>query len=78
MDRQLYKQEIQRLLAEVKGLEIVDGAVTNVLLLKGTTGEASYRAPAQSSIAGVLLASGRYSSSIACAGQHSCMIIMCQ
>ena len=57
MDRQLYKQEMQRLLAEVPQLEVVDGAVTNVLL-QGADGTTTYRTPAQSSIAGVLLASG--------------------
>lgn len=57
MDRQLYKQEIQQLLADVKRLEIIDCAVTNVLL-QSPDGDATYRAPAQSSIVGVLLASG--------------------
>ena len=59
MDRQLYKQHMQQLLAAVPGLEIVDGAVTNVLLESykncgtGASGDVSNTA-----IAGVMLASG--------------------
>ena len=59
MDRQLYKQEMQQLLADVSGLEVVDGAVTNVML-QSPDGTTTYRTPAQSSVAGVLLASGVY------------------
>lgn len=58
MDRKLYKQEMQQLLAAVPGLEVYDGAVTNVLL-SSSGSDATYRAPAQSAIAGVMLASGK-------------------
>lgn len=59
MDRQLYKQKMQSLLAAVPGLEIVDGAVTNVLLgasrrHTGVRGQSQ----ANRAIAGVMLASG--------------------
>lgn len=59
MDRQLYKQEMQRLLAAVPGLEIVDGAVTNVLL-SGSRQNNSVggRGQVDKAIAGVMLASG--------------------
>ena len=59
MDRQLYKQEMQRLLAAVPGLEIVDGAVTNVLL-EGSRRRSSVNEQSQAgtAIAGVMLASG--------------------
>ena len=59
MDRQLYKQKMQQLLADVPGLELVDGAVTNIML-QSPDGTTTYRTSAQSSIAGVLLASGVY------------------
>ena len=54
MDRKLYKQHMQQLLAAVSGLKIVDGAVTNVLL------EANHGASASTNkaITGVMLASG--------------------
>lgn len=60
MDRQLYKQKMQTMLAAVPGLEIVDGAVTNVLLgpSRRHTG-VSGQSPADRAIAGVMLASGR-------------------
>ncbi len=54
MDRKLYKQHMQQLLAAVPGLEIVDGAVTNVLLEANHGGSAS----ANKAIAGIMLASG--------------------
>lgn len=59
MDRQLYKQEMQHLLAAVPGLEIVDGAVTNVLL-EGSRqhNSVSGQSQADNTIAGVMLASG--------------------
>ena len=59
MDRKLYKQKMQQLLAAVPGLEIVDGAVTNVLL-DGRAGPSSPtgQSPAEKAIAGVMLASG--------------------
>ncbi len=56
MDRKIYKQRMQQLLAAVPGLEIVDGAITNVLL-KGNRD--THTCPAKSSIAGVMLASGK-------------------
>lgn len=61
MDRQLYKQKMQSLLAAVPGLEIVDGAVTNVLLRGGRrhTG-VSGQSQADRAIAGVMLASGEW------------------
>lgn len=59
MDRQLYKQEMQHLLAAVPGLEIVDGAVTNVLLEERRRNiSARGQSPAERAIAGVMLASG--------------------
>lgn len=54
MDRKLYKQHMQQLLAAVPGLEIVDGAVTNVLLEANHEGSAT----TSKAIAGVMLASG--------------------
>lgn len=61
MDRQLYKQEMQRLLAAVPGLEIVDGAVTNVML-EGSRQHSSVSGQGQAgtAIAGVMLASGEF------------------
>ncbi|KAL0046524.1 hypothetical protein WJX82_002978 [Trebouxia sp. C0006] len=56
MDRKLYKQHMQQLLAAVPGLEIVDGAVTNVLLEANHGGSAS----ANKAIAGIMLASGEH------------------
>ena len=53
MDRRLYKQKMQQLLTNVPQLEVVDGAVTNVLL-EGRTGQSQ----AGKTIAGVMLASG--------------------
>ncbi|KAL0022339.1 hypothetical protein WJX77_001667 [Trebouxia sp. C0004] len=52
MDRKLYKQHMQQLLAAVPGLEVVDGAVTNVLLKANAT--------TSKVIAGVMLASGEH------------------
>ncbi|DBA68806.1 TPA: hypothetical protein ACH3X2_013419, partial [Trebouxia sp. C0005] len=56
MDRKLYKQHMQQLLAAVPGLEIVDGAVTNVLLEANHGGNAT----TSKAIAGVMLASGEH------------------
>lgn len=61
MDRKLYKQHMQQLLAAVPGLEVVDGAVTNVLL----EGNSQDNNTANASIAGVSLASGTLSTSSA-------------
>lgn len=61
MDRKLYKQHMQQLLAAVPGLEIVDGAVTNVLLESNSQDNKT----AKASIAGVSLASGTSSTSSA-------------
>ena len=59
MDRQLYKQEMQHLLAAVPGLEIVDGAVTNVLLEeRRRNNSARGQNQAERAVAGVMLASG--------------------
>lgn len=59
MDRQLYKQAMQQLLAAVPGLEIMDGAVTNVLLKRGgQLNSSSGQSQADRAIAGVMLASG--------------------
>eukprot|EP00891_Asterochloris_glomerata_P008589 jgi/Astpho2/8589/e_gw1.00126.71.1_t len=57
MDRRLYKAAVQQLLAQVAGLDIHDGAVTNVLLERGEALEGSSEAPG-TRIAGVELASG--------------------
>ena len=54
MDRKLYKHHMQQLLAAVPGLEIVDGAVTNVLFEADHGGSAT----TSKAIAGVMLASG--------------------
>ncbi|KAA6418189.1 MAG: tRNA uridine 5-carboxymethylaminomethyl modification [Trebouxia sp. A1-2] len=56
MDRKLYKQHMQQLLAAVPGLEIVYGAVTNVLLEANHGGNAT----TSKAIAGVMLASGEH------------------
>ena len=61
MDRKLYKQHMQQLLAAVPGLEVVDGSVTNVLL----EGNSQDNNTAKASIAGVSLASGTLSTSSA-------------
>lgn len=59
MDRQLYKQAMQQLLAAVPGLEVVDGTVTNVLLKRGGQhNSSSGQSQADEAIAGVMLASG--------------------
>lgn len=59
MDRQLYKQEMQQLLAAVPGLEILDGAVTNVLLEENTRhNSVIVQSQADRAITGVMLASG--------------------
>ena len=63
MDRKLYKQEMQQLLADVPGLDVYDGAVTNVLL-SNSGSDVTYRAPAQSTIAGVMLASGKSNTTV--------------
>ncbi|EIE25107.1 GIDA-domain-containing protein, partial [Coccomyxa subellipsoidea C-169] len=52
MDRSLYKAAMQRLLSAQMGLQIHDGAVTDLLLQRGGS------AGQQATVAGVLLASG--------------------
>ena len=74
MDRQLYKQAMQQLLAAVPGLEVVDGAVTNVLLKGvGQHHSVSEQSQADRAIAGVMLASGRY---LALAGRPVIIILL--
>ncbi len=55
---QLYKHKMQQLLADVPGLEVVDGAVTNVLLESNKGSEVAQQSAANQAIAGVMLASG--------------------
>ena len=71
MDRRLYKQEMQRLLAAVPGLEIVDGAVTNVLLEGSRHNSVSGQSQAGKAIAGVMLASGEIGSTHQDAKSHA-------
>lgn len=49
-DRELYRREVQRLLAGVRGLDIVDGCVTDLVLEAGGGGRAR--------AAGVVLSTG--------------------
>lgn len=54
MDRSLYKAAMQRLLGAQQGLEIHDGAVTDLLLRRSGSGGQ------QATVEGVLLASGEH------------------
>ena len=69
MDRKLYKQNMQQLLAAMPGLQTVDGAVTNVLLdSKAGQNSPTGLGPTDKAIAGVMLASGEL---IYCIQGHS-------